>query len=253
MKKLSNALIFFFVACLVVGVPLISVGYGITDQNTFKLNDILGFGVVEDHDYQSLSLSGTKNIKIEANAKVVFKPGASLKLIYTTPADSVTINGDNLNIKEQNTNTIAFYFGKMKVDTIIVEYPEGYQFNNIDLSIDVSSIVIDELHALNLTIDNDAGSSEINDGLIDNIDIDSDVGSTKINEVDFYSLKGKVDVGSLSVNLIDDVSNYNLKLSGDIASIEIDNQDVGDYTSSGLSGKSIELASDVGSIKINSR
>ncbi len=250
MKKLSNALVFFFIACLVVGIAMISVGYGMSEQNTFKLTDILGFGVIEDKDYQSLNLSSISNVKIEANAKVIFREGDSLKLIYTTPSDSVSVNGDSLNVKEKNTNTIGFYFGKVKVDTIIIEYPKGYDFSNIDLTIDVSSIVIDDLNALNLYINNDAGSNEINDSTIANIDIDSDVGSTRIDGVDFNSLKGKIDVGSVTINLIDDVSNYSLKLNGDVASIKVDGQDVGDYNSEGLTNKTIEIDSDVGSIRI---
>ncbi|MDD3809181.1 MAG: hypothetical protein PHS94_02675 [Erysipelotrichaceae bacterium] len=253
MKKLSNALVFFFVVCLVVGVAMISVGYGITDQKSFRLTDILGFGVIEDKDYQSLNLSDIENVKIEANSKVIFRQGDTLKLIYTTPSDSVSVSGDNLTVKEKNTNTIGFYFGKVKVDTIIIEYPADYEFSNVDLSIDVSSIIIDDLNALNLYIDNDAGSNEVNGGAIGNIDIDSDVGSTKIDGVDFGSLKGKVDVGSITINLIDDVSQYSMKLSGDVASIKVDGEDVGDYNSDGLSDKTIDLASDVGSIKINSR
>lgn len=252
MKKLSNALVFFFIACLVVGIAMISVGYGTTDQNTFKLSDILGFGIIEDKDYQYLNLSEIKNINIEANSKVIFSEGDSLRLIYTTPSDTVSVNGDSLSVKEKNTNTIGFYFGKVKVDTIIIEYPEGYEFSNIDLTIDVSSIVIDDLNAMNLYINNDAGSTDITDSTIANIDIDSDVGSTKIDGVDFNSLKGKVDVGSVTINLIDDVSNYSLKLSGDVASIKVDGDDVGDYNSDGLTNKTIEIASDVGSIRINS-
>ena len=253
MKKLSNALVFFFVACLVVGIAMIAVGYGTTNQNTFKLTDILGFGVIEDNDYQYLNLSDVKNVKITANAKVIFREGDSLELIYTTQSDSVTVNGDTLTIKEQNTNRIGFYFGKVKVDTIIIEYPAGYEFTSVDLAIDVSSVVISNLNALNLYVANDAGSTDIDDSTVGNISIDSNVGSTKINDVDFDLLKGQVDVGSITVNLLDDVSNYNLKLSGDVASIHIDNQDVGDYTSTGLTDKRIELSSDVGSIRINSR
>ncbi len=253
MKRLSSSLFRFFGAALIIGICLMGIGYGITEQNSFELSDIIRWHVVNNNDYQEMNVSNVMNININTNSRVIFKQGSSLKVRYTDDNLKLVDDGVTLTISDTTVNRFHFMFNNVVGNTVVIEYPEDYLFNNVSINVDATSIEIEDLMALNLTIDNDAASTVIENSSITNIDFDSDVGSTIMRDVDFASLDGVMDVGSCQIYLIDDVVNYTVHLSGDVASIQVDGNNVGDFTQIGATEKEISIESDVGNIQIYSK
>lgn len=253
MKRLSSSLLRFFGAALIIGICLMGIGYGISEQNSFELSDIIRWHVVNNNDYQEMSISNVMNINVNTNSRVIFQKGSSLKVRYTDDNLKLVDDGMTLTISDTTVNRFNFMFNNVVGNTVVIEYPDDYYFNNISINVDATSIEIEDLMALNLTIDNDAASTVINDSTITSIDFDSDVGSTIIRDVEFSSLNGVMDVGSCQIYLVDDVINYTVNLNGDVASIQIDGNNVGDFSQIGATEKTIAIQSDVGNIQIYSK
>lgn len=242
----------FFGGMLIVGICLLGIGYGLSEQNRFELSDIIRWHIVDSNDFQEKAISNVMNININTNAKVIFEPGDSLKVRYTDDNLELVDDGATLTISDNSVHRYRFFINGVIGNTVVIEYPEDYLFANVSINVDATSIEIDRLNALNLSIENDAASTTVKDSTITSITFNSDVGSTTIQEVDFQNLTGSLDVGNCQIYLIDDAINYNIKLNGDIANIQVDGTNVGDFNQIGATAKSIDIQSDVGNIQIYS-
>lgn len=133
--------------------------------------------------------------------------------------------------------------GKLYIASIIA--------NNIDLDLGAGSTNIDNIIASNADIDTSAGTLNIDNGIINNLDLDLGVGKTTINAK--LTGKNKIDigVGSFYLNVLDNISNYKLKLNKGIGMIKVNDEEIKNDTTIGTGDNIINISGGVGSINID--
>ena len=162
------------------------------------------------------------------------------------------------NIKFKNKQKVILYLpNNIELTDVEINNGSGKLYiasiiaNNIDLDLGAGSTNIDNIIASNADIDTSAGTLNIDDGIINNLDLDLGVGKTTINAK--LTGKNKIDigVGSFYLNVLDNISNYKLKLSKGIGTIKVNDEEIKNDTTIGTGDNIINISGGVGSINID--
>lgn len=162
------------------------------------------------------------------------------------------------NIKFKNKQKVILYLpNNIELTDVEINNGSGKLYiasiiaNNIDLDLGAGSTNIDNIITSNADIDTSAGTLNIDDGIINNLDLDLGVGKTTINAK--LTGKNKIDigVGSFYLNVLDNISNYKLKLSKGIGTIKVNDEEIKNDTIIGTGDNIINISGGVGSINID--
>lgn len=162
------------------------------------------------------------------------------------------------NIKFKNKQKVILYLpSNIELTDVEINNGSGKLYiasiiaNNIDLDLGAGSTNIDNIIASNTDIDTSAGTLNIDNGIINNLDLDLGVGKTTINAK--LTGKNKIDigVGSFYLNVLDNISNYKLKLSKGIGMIKVNDEEIKNDTTIGIGDNIINISGGVGSINID--
>mgnify|MGYP004656091867 CR=1 FL=1 len=162
------------------------------------------------------------------------------------------------NIKFKNKQKVILYLpSNIELTDVEINNGSGKLYiasiiaNNIDLDLGAGSTNIDNIIASNADIDTSAGTLNIENGIINNLDLDLGVGKTTINAK--LTGKNKIDigVGSFYLNVLDNISNYKLKLNKGIGTIKVNDEEIKNDTTIGAGDNIINISGGVGSINID--
>ena len=162
------------------------------------------------------------------------------------------------NIKFKNKQKVILYLpSNIELTDVEINNGSGKLYiasiiaNNIDLDLGAGSTNIDNIIASNADIDTSAGTLNIDNGIINNLDLDLGVGKTTINAK--LTGKNKIDigVGSFYLNVLDNISNYKLKLNKGIGTIKVNDEEIKNDTTIGTGDNIINISGGVGSINID--
>lgn len=202
-----------------------------------------------DLTYSNLEIK-TKEFKIETNSDNIVTEIKDKTLIIKEK--------NNWNIKFKNKQKVILYLPS-NIELIDVEinngqgklYIESIIANNIDLDLGAGSTNIDNIITNNIDIDTSAGILNIKNGIINNLDLDLGVGKTTINAKLTGNNKIDIGVGSFYLNVLDNISNYKLKLSKGIGTIKVNDEEINNDTTISNGDNIINISGGVGSINID--
>ena len=202
-----------------------------------------------DLTYSDLEIN-TGEFKVETNSDnivtkikdktLIIKEKNTWNIKFKNKQKVILYLPSNIELTEVEINNGS---GKLYIASIIA--------NNIDLDLGAGSTNIDNIIASNTDIDTDAGTLNIDNGIINNLDLDLGVGKTTINAK--LTGKNKIDigVGSFYLNVLDNISNYKLKLNKGIGTIKVNDEEIKNDTTIGTGDNIINISGGVGSINID--
>ncbi len=202
-----------------------------------------------DLTYSDLEIN-TGEFKVETNSDnivtkikdktLIIKEKNTWNIKFKNKQKVILYLPSNIELTEVEINNGS---GKLYIASIIA--------NNIDLDLGAGSTNIDNIIASNTDIDTDAGTLNIDNGIINNLDLDLGVGKTTINAK--LTGKNKIDigVGSFYLNVLDNISNYKLKLNKGIGTIKVNDEEIKNDTTIGAGDNIINISGGVGSINID--
>lgn len=202
-----------------------------------------------DLTYSDLEIN-TGEFKVKTNSD---------NIVTKTKDKTLIIKEKNTwNIKFKNKQKVILYLpSNIELTDVEINNGSGKLYiasiiaNNIDLDLGAGSTNIDNIIASNTDIDTDAGTLNIDNGIINNLDLDLGVGKTTINAK--LTGKNKIDigVGSFYLNILDNISNYKLKLNKGIGTIKVNDEEIKNDTTMGAGDNIINISGGVGSINID--
>lgn len=202
-----------------------------------------------DLTYSDLEIN-TGEFKVETNSDnivtkikdktLIIKEKNTWNIKFKNKQKVILYLPSNIELTEVEINNGS---GKLYIASIIA--------NNIDLDLGAGSTNIDNIIASNTDIDTSAGTLNIDNGIINNLDLDLGVGKTTINAK--LTGKNKIDigVGSFYLNVLDNISNYKLKLNKGIGMIKVNDEEIKNDTTIGTGDNIINISGGVGSINID--
>ena len=202
-----------------------------------------------DLTYSDLEIN-TGEFKVETNSDNIITKIKDKTLIIKEK--------NTWNIKFKNKQKVILYLpSNIELTDVEINNGSGKLYiasiiaNNIDLDLGAGSTNIDNIIASNTDIDTDAGTLNIDNGIINNLDLDLGVGKTTINAK--LTGKNKIDigVGGFYLNVLDNISNYKLKLNKGIGTIKVNDEEIKNDTTIGTGDNIINISGGVGSINID--
>ena len=168
--------------------------------------------------------------------------------------------------QKQGNGGVNFGFGNlgtlgdMDYD-LVITIPKDTKIGDVNLSMDMGNIQMDDICMEDLTIDADMGNIEANQISFAKMDIDADMGNIEMNEVAFDRGECDADMGSIELrNAVFD----RLECDADMGSIEIEgdfqkltaNCSMGSVTvttKEDLDDLSLDLSADMGVVTVNGK
>lgn len=251
---LAFAIIF---SCLSAIVEIVySVGSGIKIDSSISNTSIT--------EYASTAKILHLDIK---TSKVIIKIGSSLKV----KTNNKFIESQQINNKLFITETKTNIFSNKNKGTVTIYIPKDIEFDNVEIALGASSILVESLTTKNFNfevgagkvsinnlfvtnkadIDGGVGKIDIKNSSINNLELDMGVGKVTINSVLLGKNKVEAGVGKLTLNLLDGKDNYTTRVSKGIGSINIDGKDTSDNNNYGTGKNTIDLEGGIGAIDIN--
>lgn len=213
---------------------LVTIGciiYGIV-RHTFKARHWFS----SDEDYQKTDEMTVLNIEtfddIMLNVaigdlRIVY--GDAYQVEYNYPEKlkpEVKVHDGVLTIdqKQGNDGVNIIGLGSLSMPTdmdydLVITIPEDKKIGDVNLSMDMGNIQIDDICMEDLTIDADMGNIEANQISFAKLDIDADMGNIEMNEVAFDRGECDADMGSIELK---NAAFDRLECDADMGSIEID-------------------------------
>ena len=270
-KYLSIIFGIFLIFVIVSGV--FGIGYSInklfaSNKNTNIIKEIISD--VKDNDKEEIKNLEVNeefnNIKIDLTYSNLEILKGNLKIESNSDNIVTKIKDNKLIIKEKNTwniklkdkqKVILYLPNNIELNDVEIDndtgkvYIENIIANNIELDLGAGSTSINNIISNDTKIDTGAGTLNINNGIINNLDLDLGVGKTTINAKITGNNKIDLGVGSFYLNVLDNISNYKLKIEKGIGKILINDEEIKSDTTLGTGNNIINISSGVGSINID--
>lgn len=168
--------------------------------------------------------------------------------------------------QKQGNGGVNFGFGNfgslgdMDYD-LVITIPKDTKIGDVNLSMDMGNIQMDDICMEDLTIDADMGNIEANQISFAKMDIDADMGNIEMNEVVFDRGECDADMGSIDLKK---AAFDRLDCNADMGSIEIDgdfqkltaNCSMGSVTvttKEDLDNLTLDLSADMGVVTVNGK
>lgn len=231
----------------------------IDDENTY---------IDEDVKLEEISSIEFSNLDIEImGSSLVIKEGDSYNVETNNKYIKAKNKGNTLYIEENEHS----YFKRVKDSKVIITIPSSSKLNDVSIENGAGSMNINYLNTNNLELDLGAGRVNINNlvasnksdidtgageviiksSILNNLDLDLGVGSFKMNA----DIRGNstIDqgVGEVDINLIGSKNDYYITLDKGLGNAIIDGVSVNDDTNVGNGSNKIDISGGVGSIKVN--
>lgn len=198
-------------------------------------------------DELNINVSGNLNIITENRETILVEITEGGKRWDTTCRQE----GSELIIK---TKTWFNWLGSINYGTVNIYVPEGYQFEEADISLGVGESEIEEINAKELKVEAGAGRAVLNDFVTDELKMDCGVGDLEADGTLNGDAKIVGGVGKLALGITGRESDFNYDINCGVGSVSI-----GDGSYSGLgydkkiqndSDKTIKIDCGVGSVDV---
>lgn len=203
---------------------------------------------------------------------------SSVKLVVETGEFKVETNNGKIraDAKENKliiTDTTKRWFKTSNDSVVYVYIPEEYEFKNVKIETGAGTVNISNINTKNMKIDLGAGeaiidsinvskSFDLNAGAgsltISNVNIndfecDLGVGESNISGIFTGNSKINCGVGEVNLNLLDDIENYNVKVSKGLGSVKVNDENVKNDSTIGSGSNRIKVEGGIGEINIVTR
>lgn len=261
-------------AVATIGLILIVIGYvaGGMQGLSVSANGVELYGKNGESVPLSETYSNVTSIDADVDIRdITLKEGTEFKVESKGVGKNfqTTLENGKLKISESDSEgfsfslfTIGFFNGSDEYSDLVITYPAGSKFENVNIESDSGLVEISDAHISRLDLDNDMGDIKLNNIIVDSLNASVDSGKLTLDKVNADSFKFEMDMGNLKatnftggkvsgesssgtvsiagtvvgpVDIYNDLGNINLRLNG------TENQ------------YSYELESDLGSIKVNNK
>lgn len=152
----------------------------------------------------------------------------------------ITQNADNIPIT-----------GNSAQCEVIVTVPSNADLSEITANVDLGVIKISKITAASLDLTADLGDVELEHCDLGNASISADMGDIDVSSCTFSNLTAEVSMGDLSVDTSSDLSGYTIDISVDLGSLKVNGRDYkNQFSQRGSTDRTIVLTNDMGDAEL---
>ncbi len=273
MKELFKIGIDIGVGFLILGGVLIGIGSKVSNY-TVKWTDFVNGTDVDTLTLEEDSIEPETISSFDLDVdfvNVTFEQGDEFKVDYGLYKEmNYDLRCKNGLLIVTNKHNLSLNIKGETKQYIKVTYPAETNFEICKIDADASKVTFDQFIVSELTLNDDAGSLEMNNTVCDKciadmdaskitvnnseieaIDIDADASSVKVEKSTINNIDIDADAASVTMSLNGSEDDYDINVNSDASSCKINGKSItGDYKISGNGEKNIKIDADAAKVKI---
>lgn len=252
-----------------------AIGIGLTVAGAAGMNFDLT-GLTKEREFTTFTteyeVEGVmiENLKIDVDAsqvKIIDSSSNKIEVTYKSDAEILNFDGTTLNFKPKLSikhwyNPFELFFAnnyeitiglpsskdinflKLDVDACDFSFTNTSLIQDMDIDVDASTFVMDNVNVANLMSEIDASEVNIRNNIFEELTLKASASSIDLKDIKVNDLKFAIDAGSLNARILGNKDDYFINIETSVGSCNLENTSSGDYS------KSIEGTINAGSANI---